>query len=138
MKRKDLVPVAAPAMCIAACICLAAMLPMPAFAAKGQCKGNTHWQCTVYATSQEGGAWYDPKTGQWYNKSCGCVANDGGSSGAFGPGSYGHAEIHERNVPTVKPSGPSGGGNALVTPSFRIAPRMPATGVARPAIPVGH
>ncbi|WP_291606185.1 hypothetical protein [Bradyrhizobium sp.] len=88
-----------------------------------------------YVTTKEGGAWYDPETGKWYNKSCGCVANQGGgSSDRFG-GSYGRAEIHKKNVPTVTPSGvkPSN----IDVHTMRIGPpRMPAE--VRPTTTIGR
>lgn len=102
-------------------MCAAVTIPTAAHAVKGHCPGGQHWRCTTYVTSQESGAWYDPQTGQWYNKSCSCQADAGSSGGDVG--SYGHAEIHKRNVPTVKPSG-VGPGN-LAGPSLRIAPRAP-------------
>lgn len=103
-----------------ALVCAAFAIPTAALA-KGHCPAGQHFQCTTFATSRENGWWYDAKTGQWYNKSCSCQA-DGGSSGGD-VGSYGHAEIHKRNVPTVKPSG-VGPGN-LAGSSLRIAPRAP-------------
>lgn len=109
-----------------AMICAAAMISSAAYAVKGHCEGDTHWQCTIYLASKGGGAWYDPKTGQWYNKSCGCEANSGGTSaGSSSGGSYGHAEIHKRNVPTVKPSGVDPG-NLARPPLGVVAPRAPA------------
>jgi hypothetical protein len=104
----------------AALVCAAVAIPTAA-QAKGHCPGGQHWQCTTYATSQENGAWYDAKTGQWYNKSCSCQGGGGSSGGDVG--SYGHAEIHKKNVPTVKPSG-VGPGN-LAGSSLRLAPRAP-------------
>lgn len=106
-----------------ATVCAFAALPRTAYAVKGHCEGDLRWQCTTYATSKEDGAWYDPKTGQWYNKSCGCRAQ-GGSGGSDGGGSYGHAEIHKRNVPTVKPSG--AGPSNLARPPLGMTPRAPA------------
>ena len=105
----------------------ATVIPSTAYAVKGHCEGNTHWQCTTYPTSKEDGAWYDPKTGQWYNKSCGCRETGCSNDGV---GSYGHAEIHKRNVPTVKPSG--AGPTNLARPPLGMAPRAP-TRVAPPA-----
>ena len=102
----------------AALLCAAVAMPTAA-QAKGRCPAGQQWQCTTYVTSQENGWGYDAKTGQWYNKSCSC-RNSGGSSGG-GDGSYGHAEIHKKNVPTVKPSD-VGPGN-LAGSSLRIAPR---------------
>lgn len=102
-----------------AAVCTAAVVPS-AVHAKGHCEGNTHWQCTIYPTSKEDGAWYDSNTGQWYNKSCGCRAAAGSNDGG---GSYGHAEIHKRNVPTVKPSGV--GPTNLARPPLGLAPRAP-------------
>lgn len=102
---------------------LAAAIPSSAYAVKGHCEGNTHWHCTTYTTSKEDGAWYDPKTGQWYNKSCSCRENSG-PNGAVGD--YGHAEIHKKNVPTVKPSG--AGPTNLARPPLGMAPRMPVRG----------
>lgn len=104
----------------AALVCAAVAIPTAA-QAKGHCPAGQHWRCTTYTTSQENGAWYDPQTGQWYNKSCSCQASGGSSGGDVG--SYGHAEIHKKNVPTVKPSG-IGPGN-LAGSSLRIAPRAP-------------
>jgi hypothetical protein len=85
-----------------AAVCTAAAIPSAAHA-KGHCQGNTH-----------------SKTGQWYNKSCGCRAAAGSSDSG---GSYGHAEIHKRNVPTVKPSGV--GPTNLARPPLGLAPRAP-------------
>ena len=91
-------------MLAAVSFCILVMAPGIAHAVKGHCEGDTHWTCTTYPTSKEDGAWYDSKTGQWYNKTCRCKTNE--SRGTIGePGSYGHAEIHKSNVPTVKPSG---------------------------------
>jgi len=91
-------------MLAAVSLCAFVMVPGIAHAVKGHCEGDTHWTCTTYPTSKEDGAWYDSKTGQWYNKTCRCKTNEsGGTNGE--PGSYGHAEIHKSNVPTVKPSG---------------------------------
>lgn len=102
----------------------AVAVPTAAQAVKGHCPGGQHWQCTTYATSQENGAWYDAKTGQWYNKSCSCQ-DAGGSFGGGGVGSYGHAEIHKTNVPTVKPS--SIGPTSLARPplGLKVTPRAP-------------
>jgi|GEM_PF-5452767 hypothetical protein len=109
---------------LAAAICIAVasvVVVLSATAhAKGHCPAGTHWQCSTYATSQEHGAWYDAKTGQWYNKSCSCQG--AGDSGG-GIGSYGHAEIHKRNVPTVKPSGV--GPSNLARPPLGMTPRAP-------------
>lgn len=105
----------------AAIVYAAVAIPTAAYA-KGHCPGGQQWHCTTYATSQEHGAWYDSQTGQWYNKSCSC--QDGGRSDG-GIGSYGHAEIHKRNVPTVKPS--SVGPTSLARPplGLRVTPRAP-------------
>lgn len=104
------------------------MIPTTAHAVKGHCEGNTHWSCSTYSTSKENGAWYDAKTGQWYNKSCKCQ-EDSGTNGE--PGAYGHAEIHRKNVPTVKPSGGIGPMDASRRPVW-IAPHAPQWR-ARPA-----
>jgi hypothetical protein len=128
MKREKPTPLVATTMYLALCVCVAVTIPRAAHAVKGHCEGDTHWQCTTYPTSQENGAWYDPTTGQWYNKSCRCQPNSGGSSG--GPGSYGHAEIHKKNVPTVKPSGGIGPMSVSRRPAW-IMRRAPM-GVAAP------
>lgn len=114
-------PSALTAAIAAAAACALATIPDAALAAKGHCPGGQHWHCTTYVTSQENGAWYDPKTGQWYNKSCSCQADGGGPGG--GTGSYGHAEIHKQNVPTVKPSGV--GPTNLARPPLGYVPRAP-------------
>ena len=114
----------------ALCLC-AVMIPGVAHAVKGHCEGDAHWQCTTYATSKENGAWYDAKTGQWYNKSCGCAANSSGGSN-WGVGSYGHAEIHKKNVPTVKPSGGIGPMSVGRRPAW-IMRRAPMRGAPPPA-----
>jgi hypothetical protein len=102
---------------LSVCICVTVLIPEATQAAKGHCEGNTHWQCTVYPTTKEGGAWYDSKTGKWYNKSCRCQG-PGGSNDA--PGSYGHAEIHKSNVPVVKPSGGIGPMDARRRPAWNV------------------
>lgn len=101
-------------------VCAAVAIPTAA-QAKGHCPAGQHFQCTTFATSRENGAWHDAKTGQWYNKSCSCRSSGGSSAG--GDGSYGHAEIHRKNVPTVRPSGV--GPQNLAGPSLRLAPRAP-------------
>lgn len=105
----------------AALVC-AAVVIAPSAHAKGHCPGSQQWQCTTYATSQENGAWYDAKTGRWYNKSCSC-RDDKGSGG--GSGSYGHAEIHKTHVPTVKPSGAGPTNLARPPLGLRVTPRAP-------------
>jgi hypothetical protein len=114
----------APAIHIAL-ICAVVAIPNAAHAGKGHCPGNQHWQCSTYTTSQENGAWYDPKTGQWYNKSCSCRDEGEGSSG--GGGSYGHAEIHKTHVPTVKPSGVGPTNLARPPLGLRVTPRAPTS-----------
>jgi hypothetical protein len=113
--------------------CAAAVIPSAAHAVKGHCEGDTHWQCSIYSTSKENGAWYDSKTGQWYNKSCGC-REDRGSNGAAGD--YGHAEIHKKNVPTVKPSG--AGPTNLARPPLGLAPHAPMRGAPPAAFQPGR
>ena len=108
-------------MCMALCIGVGVMIPGVAHAVKGHCEGNTHWTCSIYATTKEKGAWYDAKTGQWYNKTCRCRENSGD---AGEPGAYGHAEIHRKNVPTVKPSGGVGPMSIGRRPAW-TAPRAP-------------
>ena len=112
------------------CVCAAVMIPGVAYAVKGHCEGNTHWSCTTYSTTKEKGMWYDPKTGQWYNKSCGC-REDSGTNGE--PGAYGHAEIHKKNVPTVKPSGGIGPMSVSRRPMWMM-PRAPMRGAPPAAL----
>ncbi len=121
--RRERAP-ASTAVIRAAFVCAAMAIPTAAHAVKGHCPGSQHWHCTTYTTSQENGAWYDAKTGQWYNKSCSCQ-DDGGSGG--GIGSYGHAEIHQRNVPTVKPSGVGPTNLARPPLGLRVTPRAPTS-----------
>lgn len=125
--RKGKVPMRRICISMALFVCVAVLLPTGAQAAKCG-EGDWHWQCTIYPATKETGKYYNSQTGQWFNRSCGCRQ----SSSDAGPGSYGHAEIHKKNVPTVQPSGGIGPMDVARRP-LRYAPRAPLRGGWQPS-----
>lgn len=107
MKRRSFTSAIVATAYAVSCLCFVTTVPTAAFGYY-RCEEGSRLQCTWRKTA-----------GRWH-RICHCVPNrKSGSTDGFG-GSYGHAEVHKRNVPTVRPSGVNP--SKIDVHSMRIAP----------------